>query len=130
MGEMENQAEFFYEKLRISTNPGQVLLEFYRDIINENAGRSEIIMINRLVKLFGRFTVYFAIMDLSKYDSKDLTGNLFPLVYTICRSRFERVHNVSMDVSQEPLDKMLKELDKEREKARRSRGKVPTSEGL
>ena len=130
MGEMENQAEFFYEKLRVSTEPGRVLLDFYRDTINENAGRSEIIMINRLVKLFGRFTVYFSIMDLSKYDSKDLTGNVFPLLYTICRSRFERAHNVSMDSSQEPLDKILKELEKEREKARKSKGKIPTSEGL
>jgi hypothetical protein len=130
MGEMENQAEFFYEKLKVSINPGQVLLEFYRDVVNENAGRSEIIMINRLVKLFGRFTTYFSIMDLSKYDSKDLTGNLFPLLYTICRSRFERTHSISMDVSQEPLDKLLKELEKEREKARKSKGKIPTSEGL
>ena len=130
MGEMENQAEFYYEKLKVSTNPGQVLLEFFREMINENAGRSEIILINRLIKLFGRFTVYFAIMDLSKYNSAELTGNLYPLVYTICKSRFERIHNVNVDSSQDSLDKVLKELEKEREKAQKSKGKVPTSEGL
>lgn len=130
MGEMENQAEFFYEKLKASVNPGQVLLEFYRDIVSENAGRSEIIMINKLIKLFGRFTVYFALMDLSKYENKDLSGNIYPLVYTICKSRFEKIHNESFSPTQEPLDKLLKELEKEREKAKKSKGKVPSSEGL
>jgi hypothetical protein len=130
MGEMENQAEFFYEKLKASVNPGQVLLEFYRDTVNHDAGRSEIIMINRLVKLFGRFTVYFAIMDLSKYADRDMSGNLYPLVYTICKSRFEKVHNGNIDSAQESLDRVLKELEREREKAIKSRGKIPTSEGL
>lgn len=130
MGEMENQAEFYYEKLKVSINPGQVLLEFFREMTNREAGRSEIIMINRLIKMFGRFTVYFGIMDLSKYQSDQLNGNLYPLLYTICKSRFERIHNDTFSPAQESLDKLLKELDKEREKARKSKGKVPTSEGL
>lgn len=127
---MENQAEFFYEKLKASVNPGQVLLEFYREIISGSAGRSEVIMINKLVKLFGRFTVYFALMDLSKYDNKDLSGNLYPLIYTICKSRFEKIHSENFSPTQEPLDKLLKELEKEREKALKAKGKVPSSEGL
>lgn len=128
MGEMENQAEFYYEKLKVSTNPGKVLLEFSRELLDTEV--IGIILINKLVKLFGRFTVYFALMDLSKYNSKELEGNLYPLVYTICKSRFERVHNGNINSSQEPLDKLLKELEKEREKAQRSKGKIPTSEGL
>lgn len=132
MGEMENQAEFFYEKLKVSANPGQVLLEFFRDAVGKDAGRSEIIMINRLIKLFGRFTVYFAIMDLSKYENAQLNGNLYPLLYTICRGRFEKIHNESFSASHESLDRYLREIDKERERARKSRGRgnLPTSEGL
>jgi hypothetical protein len=131
MGEMENQAEFYYEKLKISVNPGQVLLEFYREMLGKDAGRSEIIMINRLVKMFGRFTVYFGIMDLSKYQSDQLNGNLYPLLYTICKGRFEKIHVETFSVSHESLDKYLKEIQKEREKAQRSnKGKLPTSEGL
>lgn len=129
MGEMENQAEFYYEKLKISTNPGQTLLEFFREITGKETGRTEIIMINRLLKLFSRFTVYFAIMDLSKYSSSQLGDNLYPLLYTICKARFEKIHN-DMFSSVEPLNKFLKEVEKEREKAKRSRGKIPTSEGL
>lgn len=130
MGEMENQAEFYYEKLKVSANPGQVLLEFFREITDRDAGRAEIIMINRLIKLFGRFTVYFAIMDLSKYQYEQLNGNLFPLLYTICKGRFDKIHVETFSVSHESLDKYLKEIEKTREKARRSKGKLPTSEGL
>ena len=128
MGEMENQAEFYYEKLKVSVNSGQVLLEFFREMTGKDAGRSEIIMINRLIKMFGRFTVYFGIMDLSKIERLD--GNLYPLLYTICKNRFERIHVETFSVSHESLDKYLKELEKERQKARKSKGKLPTSEGL
>lgn len=130
MGEMENQAEFYYEKLKVSVNPGQVLLEFFREMTGKEAGRSEIIMINRLIKMFGRFTVYFAIMDLSKYESDKITGNLYPLLYTICKGRFEKIHVESFIASHESLDRFLKEMEKEREKAHRSKGKIPSAEGL
>lgn len=128
MGEMENQAEFYYEKLKATTNSGQVLLEFFREMTNKDAGRSEIILINRLVKMFGRFTVYFAIMDLSKYDK--LEGNLYPLLYTICKSRFEKIHDETFSQAHESLDKFLRDVAKEREKVQRSRGKLPTSDDL
>lgn len=127
---MENEAEFYYEKLKISTEPGKVIREFYRHMLDKDTGKSEIIMINRLVKMFGRFTVYFGIMDLSKYQSDQLNGNLYPLLYTICKNRFEKIHTETFSVSHESLDKYLKEIQKEREKAQRSKGKLPTSEGL
>lgn len=129
MSEMENQAELYYEKLSKSTEPGRTLLEFYRDITGKDAGRSEIIMINRLIKIFGRFTTYFAIMDLSKYEGK-LEGNIYPLLYTICKNRFERVHDTTFSVAHESLDRELKLLQKEIEKVEKSKAKLPTSEGL
>jgi hypothetical protein len=127
MGEMENQAEFYYEKLKVSINPGRDLLDFFREMTGKEFG---IIMINRLIKIFGRFTVYFSIMDLSKYTSEKLEGNLYPLLYTICKARFERIHNDSFNPAYESLDRLIKKLDDEREKAKKSKGKVPTSEGL
>ncbi len=129
MGEMENQAEFYYEKLKTSTNPGQTLLEFFREITGREAGRSEIIMINRLIKLFGRFTVYFSIMDLSRIHN--LGEELYPLLYTICKGRFERIHTESFMPSHESLDRTITNLEKEAEKAEKVKKiKLPTSEGL
>lgn len=129
MGEMENQTEFYYEKLKVSVNPGQVLLEFFREITGKEAGRAEIIMINRLIKMFGRFTVYFAIMDLSKYEGR-LDSNIYPLLYTICKGRFEKIHVETFSVSHESLDRYLREIEKERQKAQKSKGKIPSAEGL
>lgn len=129
---MENQAEFYYEKLKASVNPGQVLLEFFREMTNREAGRAEVIMINRLIKMFGRFTVYFSIMDLSKYESDKLNGNLYPLLYTICKGRFERIHNDTFSPAHESLAREINALEKEAEKVRKAAAKmkVPSSEGL
>lgn len=128
MGDMENQAEFYYEKLKSQANPGSVLLEFFRELTGLGGGRSEIIMINRLMKLFGRFTVYFAIMDLSKIER--LEGNLYPLLYTICKNRFERIHDTIFSISHESLDRQLTALKKEIGKTKISKSKLPKAEGL
>lgn len=126
MGEMENQAEFVYEKLKTSTNPARVILDFYREITGKDIS---IMMVNKLLKLFGRFTLYFSVMELSKYEDK-LDGNVYPLLYTICRSRFEKIHAESFSPSHESLDKSITSLEKEIERVRKMRGKLPSSEGL
>lgn len=128
MGEMENQAEFYYEKLKNSTNPAQVLLEFFTEFVGKQGGRSEIIMFNKLLRMYGRFTVFFAIQDLTKYEH--LEGNLYPLVYTICKNRFEKAHEISFNASHQSLDKEIKALQKEIEKMSKHKTKFPTSEGL
>lgn len=134
MGEMENLAEFYYEKLRMSVNPGQVLLEFFREITGRGAGRSEIIMINRLIKIFGRFTLYFSIMDLSKMNDRLEGENLYPLLYTICRGRFEKIHNDSFSAAHESLSRQVNEIEKEAIKIRKAADRMvkrlPSSEGL
>lgn len=127
MSDMENNAEFFYEKLKSQLNPGPVLLEFYKEITGRNDGLG-IIMVNKLIKMFGRFTTYFAIIELAKYDK--LEGNVFPLLLTICKNRFERIHDTVFSISHESLDKHLRDLDKEREQARKSKGKLASSDDL
>lgn len=127
MSKMENQAEFYYEKLNSTVPPGQVLMEYYRETTGRQDGLG-IIMVNKLVKMYGRFTTFFAIQELAKYDN--LEGNVFPLLLTICKNRFEKINNTIFSISHESLDKHLKELDKERAAAKRSKGKVPSSEGL
>lgn len=125
---MENQAEYYYEKLKNAINSGQVLLQFYSEITGREAGRAEIIMINKLIKLFGRFIVYFSIMDLSRYDK--LEGEVYPLLYTICRSRFEKVHNDVFTGAYASLDRQVASLEKEIEKNRLKKINIPDSKGL
>ena len=125
---MENQSEFYYEKLKNSQTPNTVLMEFFHEITGRDIGRSEIIMINKLLKLFGRFTLFFSIMDLTKVRS--LEGNLYALLYTICRGRFENAHSTDTVVAFESLDRELNALEKQLEKNSRSKIKPPPSRGL
>lgn len=108
---MENISEFFYEKLKSSTNPGVVLAQFYAEILDRESGRSEIIMLNKLIKVFGRFSVFFAIMNLVNVQS---LGEGFPygLLFTICKSSLERKSDTEVDVA------TSKNLSKEVERMR------------
>lgn len=124
---MENIAELYYEKLKVTTNAGLVLAHFFTEITGKDAGRSEIIMINRLLKLFNRFTVYFSIMDLSK--SEILEGNLYPLLYTICRNRFERIHEGEMSPAFQSLEREVNKLEKQIERMKSRKLKFPKLEG-
>ncbi len=128
MNEMENMAEFYYEKLKVTTNAGLDLVHFFKEVTGKEAGRSEIIMINRLVKFFGRFTVYFSILDLSKVER--LEGNLYPLLYTICKGRFERIYNGEISPALQPLNKEIASLQKQIENMKGKKIRFPKAEGL
>lgn len=125
---MENLVEFYYEKLKNSQEPNKVLMELFYEVTGINVGRSEIIMINKLLKLFGRFTLFFSIVDLSSV--KSLEGNLYGLLYTICNRRFERAHNNETVNAFESLSRELNSLEKQIEKISKKKIKAPSSEGL
>jgi hypothetical protein len=110
--EMENSAEFYYEKLKDSTNPGTVLATFFCKLYEKAVTRSEIIMFNKLITVFGKYTAFFCILD--AYGSyPELTGNPYPLLYTICKKKFESAHNVIFVQSHESLNSYVGTIDKE-----------------
>lgn len=128
MGEMENKAEFYYEKLKSNVDPAITLREFFTEITGRPVGRVEIIMINRLLKIFGRFTLFFSIMDLS--NVRDLRENLYGILYTICRNRFEKSHVDGNVRAFEPLNKELASIRKQMEKIKDEKFTPPDSKGL
>jgi hypothetical protein len=72
-------------------------------------------MFNKLIKVFGRFTVFFSTIDLAgSYPNR--IDNPYALLYTICKNKFERTHNSSFAQSSTPLDKYLDTIDEEIEK--------------
>jgi len=129
MGEMENKAEFYYEKLKSNVEPSVVLREFFTEITGMPVGRTEIIMINKFLKIFGRFTLFFAIMDLA--NVRELTGSLHGLLYAICKSRFEKTHGASNVQAFVSLDKQISNLQKQKEKILSGKkSDIPSAEGL
>lgn len=126
---MENSAEFYYEKLKSSDRPGTVLAALYCSLYGIDTTRSEIIMFNRLLKVFGRFTVFFSVIDMvGSYP--DNVENPYSMLYTICKRKFEASHAESHLQSREPLDKYISNLDKEINSLKSRKLKIPSSKGL
>ena len=110
---MENQAEYYYDQLQTTTNVGLTMAKFYSGIFGTEISRSIIITMNRLIKMFGRFAVYFAILDMfgmeDRVDNKD---NPLPLLTYFCKKRTEEKYNISLSGSYEDLTKTIKEIEK------------------
>jgi hypothetical protein len=126
---MENSAEFYYEKLKGSISPGAVIAALYCSSYGIEVGRSEIIMFNRLIRMFDRFLVYFAVMDMIG-SLQTRPDEPYPYIYTICKRRFEAAHGDHSLQAREPLDRYLNDLNKQIEKAKSKKLKIPSTKGL
>lgn len=126
---MENSAEFYYEKLKSSSTPGQILAALLGSSYDYNPTRSEVIMCNRLTKTFGRFIVFYSIIDMAgSYPEKP--DPMYPLLYTICKRRFETMHHSSSLAPRNSLDGYLTDLQKQMEKNGKQKRKIPSPKGL
>lgn len=130
MPEFENNSEFYYEKLKDSEKPGTVIAAFYCSLYNVPTSKQLVFMCNKLLSVFGRFTVFFALIDMA--GSYPTVENAYPLWYTICKRKFEAAHGDVFSRSHESLDGFLSSLDKELAQLKRRKKEldIPSSEGL
>lgn len=126
---MENKSEFYYEKLKDTITPGTVIAQYYCSLYGFEITKSEIIMFNKLVGSFGRFTVFFSVSQMYGSYPK-LKDNPYPLLYTICHRRFEEAHEGEYLPSRSSLTKHISELKKELEEHKKFKLKPPSSKGL
>lgn len=126
---MENSSELYYQKLENTTNPGAILAGMYCSLYNVEPTRSEIISMNRLIKVFGRFNVFFGILDMAG-GYPDKVDNMYTLLFAICKRKFEAAHAGAFVNSYESLDRVIDKIQLEAEKLRKKKIKIPSSEGL
>lgn len=126
---MENSAEFYYEKLKDSINPGTVLASLYCTLYSRDVSRSEIIMFNKLLKIFGRFTIFFSILDMVGSKPSGVESP-YGYLYEICKRKFEAAHGDSSLQARESLDGYIKNLDKEIKNLSNQHLNIPSSKGL
>jgi hypothetical protein len=93
----ENLSEFYYEQLKDTTNPALVLCRFYDELFSKHHGKSEIIMFNRLLKLYGRFTVYFALLDVATMSEVNFDNGIFGLLSYMAKKRIEVKYGVNIN---------------------------------
>jgi len=108
----ENLAEMFFSRLKIAPNSGVVLAQFYGSIIGVSIGRSEIILLSKLAKLFGKTSVFFSIIDISRID----TPTEFPygLLFKICKTKLEK--SLESDITMSSmlsLERRITDLEKD-----------------
>lgn len=111
---MEEQANYYFEQLSNTIKPGNTLSTLYGALYGVETGRSEIIMMNRLVQIFGRFTVFFSLMDMAGTYPESV-DNPYSMLYTICKKRFEHSHGGVFTPSHNSLMKYAEDMQKERE---------------
>jgi hypothetical protein len=126
---MENSSEFYYEKLKTSDSPGNILAAMYSTLYDITVSRREVMMCNKLVRVFGRYITFFSIIDMAgSYPEQPETP--LPLLYTICKRRFESAHSDSTIQSRQSLDSYINEIQKDIERVNKQKAKIPSSEGL
>jgi len=87
MGE-ENIAETYLDRLKDETNPGALLARFYAELYSQPYNPQLIILINRLIKVYGRETTFYSILSIE--NMKDLDhSNIYPLLRYMCNKRLE-----------------------------------------
>lgn len=112
---MENAAEFFYEQLSTTTNAALVLSRFYGTVFEREYGRAEVIMFNRLLKLYSKFTIYFSILDMTSMDNINFEAGTFGLLSYFCKKRIEQKFGVQTSEIIN-LDKDIDRIEREIEK--------------
>jgi hypothetical protein len=106
---MENLAEYYFEKLPQDTNPGLLLAKFFCQVMETIVSKSEIIMFNRLVRLYGRTIPYFAILDVGGMDNVNM-DNPFPLLAYFCKKRIEQKNPEAYNGAYNNLDAKIERL--------------------
>jgi hypothetical protein len=106
----ENVSEFYYEQLKDTTNPALVLSRFFGSLFSRDYGRSEVILFNRLLKIYGRFTVYFSLLDMTSMTEINF-DNIYGLISYFAKKRIEQKYGILV-IETRSLDKEVGVLEK------------------
>lgn len=123
----ENSAEFYYEKLVNSTNPGLVLAQFFGNVFNRQISRTDVILFNRLLKIYGRFVVYFTILDLTSMTDLDFSKDLYGIFSYFAKKRLDQKYGIVM-VESNDLNKVALSWGKAIEKQKKEKINIPEFE--
>jgi hypothetical protein len=115
---MENIADLYYEKLEKAESPGKLLAKFYEGICDKPGSIQNIVLFNKLVKVYGKYIPFFAILDLYSFDGE--VTSPYGLLSFYCKRRMEqKMAVVVLNDAYKPLDgninKILEQIEKQKE---------------
>jgi hypothetical protein len=112
----ENLAEEFITKLASTEDSGNILTQFYSRAFDFPFDGRMIGMFRKLIKMYGRYTVFFSLIDI--YEMPDVNHQkIFGLIQYFCKKRLEGKSKVLNDSMMEELhtyERRIKEMKKEK----------------
>lgn len=84
----ENLSKTYLEELDKSDKPDRLLVEFYCKAFELANTNSILIMFRKLLKMYGRHTIFMALLDVYDVDKLDKT-NPYPLIVYFIKKRLE-----------------------------------------
>lgn len=116
---MENIADYYYDQLETSTNPGVLLAGMYSKIFDIKLEAKHYMMFNKLVRLYDRFLVFNAILVMAGIENVNHEKSLFPLFTEIISRKYgKRVDKSNIESKNNgikiinDMEKKIKELAK------------------
>lgn len=114
----ENIAELFFSRLKVAPVPGAVLAQFYGAITGKQVGRSEMIMLGKLCKIYGRSSVFFSIIEVSRLN--DLEEFPYGYIFAICKNKLQKSTEAEISTaSMQSLAKLITTLEDEVSKVKK-----------
>ena len=118
---MENLADYYYQKINTTNKPGTELARFFCELFNKTVNVGDIKLFNRLVTAFGKYTVYFAILDMWTANPDQVLDHNWAALGYYCKRRLEKTNDSPINEdAYKSLESFVKEKEKEAEKLKKA----------
>jgi membrane protein required for beta-lactamase induction len=105
----DDLAGFYLDKIKASEKPAEILYEFYIRLYNKNQSESLKRIFIKLVKLYGRIRVYFAI--LFTYDVEGFTSDVpYPMLVWFIKRELAKNTSYQEYIDMDEVYKKLKKV--------------------
>lgn len=116
--EREGIVSDYFKELYETKNPVSFFSSMMRDLLSLEISKAEFMLIAKLVKLYGRKSLFHAIVDISESNDLDLSKFPYGLLSYLCKRNLGITdENKYQDLPS--LEEFIKRVTKELEKARR-----------
>jgi len=121
---VENLTAYYYEKIGNTNNPGTELAKFFCELFERQVTKSEIILFNKLVKAFGRYTTYFAIIDMWGSNPEQVLDHNWAALTYYCKRRLDKTNDIPTNDVYKNLTSFIEKKQKEIEELKKEKLKI------
>jgi hypothetical protein len=122
---MENIADYYYKELETSTNPGVLLTRMLLEIFSFRPDNDEeygklIMNINKAIRIYGKYNVYYAILSISHLDRLNKNIPIYNLLSAIILRKQIKEGRINSQLDGQDLTKKINNMRKKVRKAKKN----------